>query len=74
MKKVVNKREEKKEFKGFKNRTIAILYIICSIAWLISGILNLKNSGSSLGYIDLVLAILWMVLGILYFIKDKKEK
>ena len=66
--------KNKKQFKGLSNITIAILYLICGVAWLISGIINLKNNPSLLGYIDIVLAILWVILAVLYYIKYKKDK
>ena len=64
------KKEEKKLLSDLK---IAILYIVCALCWLISGILEYVAS-KKIPYLDIVITIVLVVLAVVYFKKDKKNK
>lgn len=70
----VVKKESDNKRKLLSNKVIAILYMLCSVAWIVSGILYLKNDSKLLGCFDLLLGVLWFALGVLYFIRDRKSK
>ena len=61
-----NKKREK------RNKIIAILYLLCSICWIISAIFNYKNSNTLFCILDVAFAAVWIFLGIVYF--KKKDK
>lgn len=65
------------EKKMYEHKNSCILNIICSIIWLIAGILNLfSNTSVTICIIDFVLVILWGVIGFLNYksyIHCKKE-
>ena len=57
------------------SKIICILYSVCAICWLFSGYFDLKkDSKSLLGYIDIGLGAVWIMLAIVYYRKYKNEK
>lgn len=68
--KVEKKEEERKLLSDFK---IAVLYSICALCWLLSGILEYVAS-KKVPYLDIVITIILVVLALVYFKKDKKNK
>ena len=73
-KKVVKESNKKVENKRlFNNKLIAVLFTGCALMWVMSGILNIVADGNA--YIwDFIAGIILLALGVLYFIKAKKEK
>jgi hypothetical protein len=67
----MNKESEKKFL--LTNRVTAILYFVCAICWLITGLSNLDGKTHNI-VINFGLTVVFIVLGILYLVKDKKNK
>ena len=55
------------------DKLVAILYTVCAALWLASGILDIVAGGKK-WIIDFIITVLLLALGIIYFIKDKKNK
>ncbi|MDO5303887.1 MAG: hypothetical protein Q4E84_08365 [Clostridia bacterium] len=58
-----------------QNKTIAILYYVCSISFLITAAVNFAGElKSNAGFIWLAVGVVWLVLGLQYKNKAKEEE
>ena len=72
-KKIVVKEDIKQDSKKLLTRKVtAMLYFICGACWLISAILY--STTKQIPIFDIILGLLFIGIGILYIIKDKKER
>ena len=70
--KKIEEEPKKVEKKGINKNTMAILYLLCSICWLVSGVMEVKAKTS--GVLSFVVGGLLLLLAIFYFYKDSKQK
>ena len=71
------KDEEKKEVKTepaklLSDKTIAILYVVCAVIWLVSGILDFIASEILKGSVSFGIAVVLALLSVVYFRRLKK--
>ena len=77
VKKRVEKVETKKEEIKNENKRLlsykitAILYFVCGACWIISAILSIIAHAKYI--FDIVFGIIFIIIGILYLMKDKKD-
>ena len=76
-KKIIVKEETKEDIKQDSKKLLtrkvtAMLYFICGACWLISAILY--STTKQIPIFDIILGLLFIGIGILYIIKDKKER
>ena len=70
--KKIDKEEPKQESKRLlTKKATATLYFICGGCWLVSAILY--SSAKQQSIFDFILAFLFIGIGVLYLLKDKKE-
>ena len=69
---MTKKIDETKNKKVINNKLIGILYSLCAFCWIMSGIIDLKkDSKDIIGYVDIGLAAVWILMAVLYFKKGK---
>jgi len=66
------KKKEQNNKKVLNNKTIAILYLLCGVIWIVSGIFEVVAKTS--GVLSFIVGGVLMILSIFYFYKVKKEK
>ena len=68
----VEKVEEKRNPpKRINPKVMALLYLLCSVCWIVSGILEVKAKTS--GVLSFVVGGLLLLLAVFYFIKSNKK-
>ena len=68
----MKKKEVKNNKKVLNNKLIGILYLLCSICWIVSGILDTMSKSN--GLLSYIVGGVLLILSIFYFYKVKKEK
>lgn len=73
----IEKIEKKEEVKKDSKRLLTFkqtagLYLVCGVCWIISAILNVVANESPI--LDIVVGVVFITIGILYLIRDKKNK
>ncbi|MBR4178741.1 MAG: LPXTG cell wall anchor domain-containing protein [Bacilli bacterium] len=67
--KTTNKKEEKKTI---NKKTVAMLYLLCSLCWLISGVFEVKADTS--GTLSFIVGGILLILGFIYYYLFKKSQ
>ena len=63
-------KKESKRLLTFKQT--AGLYLVCGFCWIISAVLNVIADESPI--LDIVVGVVFIIIGVLYLIRDKKNK
>ena len=66
------KLEKKEERKLLSDKNIAILYLVCALCWLVSGIFEYIGN-KKIPYLDIIITVLLIVFSIIYFKKHKNS-
>lgn len=69
--KTSKKKEVKEDKKSINKKTIALLYLLCSICWLVSGFFELKADSN--GTFSFIVGGALFALAIVYFYLHKKS-
>ena len=57
-----------------KNRFASVVFLLCAVCWMISGILALSGSSVSQFAVDIALAAVFISLSVLFQRKAQKER
>ena len=71
-KKVINDDTKQEAKRLLTRKTTALLYFVCGACWIISAIIY--STTKQIPIFDIVLGLLFVGIGVLYLLKDKKEK
>ena len=69
-----DKKVDEKSRKKINNKLFGILYLVCALCCIFSGIINYNFETNKLYIVDLILAFAWIIFALIYFRKAIKEK
>ena len=69
-----DKKVDEKSRKKINNKLFGILYLVCALCCIFSGIINYNFETNKIYIVDLILALAWIIFSVIYFRKAIKEK